>query len=161
MDLLRLQYSFTYKLLDCANYGVASKRKRLIVFGARRGFVLPDWPAPQITEKDAFVTVKDVIHDLSQSQNKTTDVMGIIRCTHKQRDKYSEHAKALWEPTEEFEVEDSDDEVPEGTRHYWVYNHITGRGVGNTWTAAKPNMPLQTVRTSPSDRWACKHWGAS
>lgn len=152
--MLRLRYSFTYKIIDCATFGVASKRKRFIILCARRGFTLPEWPEPLITDNGAFVTVQDVIQDLGPSRNKTTDAMGVIRCEHQQRDEYSSHTKALWDQSEVTESSD-------GTKDYWVYNHVTGRTVGKDWRAAKPNLPLQTVRTSLHDGWSCKHWGAS
>jgi DNA (cytosine-5)-methyltransferase 1 len=40
------QVRLPWSVLNAANYGVPQRRQRLILFGARKGLVLPDYPAP-------------------------------------------------------------------------------------------------------------------
>ncbi len=39
-------YSVVWKILDFSQYGLAQKRKRLVIFAACPGNVLPEFPSP-------------------------------------------------------------------------------------------------------------------
>lgn len=67
------QIRLPWRVLDAANYGVPQHRERLILFGARKGITLPEYPAPVCRAADAATmgsslpkgpTCKDALGDL-------------------------------------------------------------------------------------------------
>nr|BAC81824.1 methylase [Acidocella facilis] len=70
-----------WRVLDASNFGTPQKRQRLILFGAKKGLVLPDYPAPTTNAADAKrpipglaagPTVKDAIGDLPDAERFQT-----------------------------------------------------------------------------------------
>lgn len=70
-----------WRVLDAANYGTPQKRQRLILFGAKKGLALPDYPAPFTNAADTRrpisglppgPTVKDAIGDLPDANRFAT-----------------------------------------------------------------------------------------
>jgi site-specific DNA-cytosine methylase len=64
-EILLAGYPYPYKVLNAADYGVASIRKRIMLVAAGPKMSLPSWPEP--THGDGLlplVTVRDAIVDL-------------------------------------------------------------------------------------------------
>ncbi|HWE46030.1 MAG TPA: DNA cytosine methyltransferase [Caulobacteraceae bacterium] len=61
-----------WKVLDAAHYGVPQHRERLILFGARRGLPLPQYPAPSTAEvrrgHGGGPTCRDALDDLPDAE---------------------------------------------------------------------------------------------
>jgi DNA (cytosine-5)-methyltransferase 1 len=70
-----------WQVLDAANFGVPQHRERLILFGAKKGHKLPEYPKPTVLpadskKSDAILprgpTCKDALGDLSDADEFTT-----------------------------------------------------------------------------------------
>jgi DNA-cytosine methyltransferase len=65
-ELMLLGYQVRVMILNAAEFGDPQARNRVILFATQNAYKLPDAPKPTHGEKreNAFVTVKDVLHDL-------------------------------------------------------------------------------------------------
>ncbi|KLO11258.1 hypothetical protein SCHPADRAFT_930061 [Schizopora paradoxa] len=160
LQLLQEGYSFSYKHMDCQQYGAANGRIQLVLLAARGDHKLPQWPEPSVAEKANYTTVQQVISDLNFENKRagkdgaTSDRLGGTFCAVATNSpELSKAAKKLRD--KHARVEGAADASGGG---YWVWNHVTGRRKRARWTAVDPDGPLPVVRSTPSAEWACKHW---
>jgi len=65
-------YSVVWKILDFSQYGLAQKRKRLVIFAACPGNVLPEFPSPTHgPSRVPFTNVQDALRPIETAQNIT------------------------------------------------------------------------------------------
>ena len=120
-ETIGYQVQLPWKVLDAADYGVPQHRDRLILFGARKGLVLPTYPAPTTNPADARKkaallpigpTCKEALGDLPDAEQfaalltsdsvklttwgKTSSYAAALRGTSNAAEDYS-HPRA-WDP---------------------------------------------------------------
>lgn len=75
-DMVGYQVRLPWKVLDAADYGVPQHRDRLILFGARKGYPLPEYPAATVRPADSKragslpigPTARDALGDLPDAE---------------------------------------------------------------------------------------------
>lgn len=143
-------YSIRYMVLNAADYGVATTRKRLITLAAARGLYLP--PRPKPTHRDPeydyeepapsllYVTVEDAIRDL-EWRNPRIDARAIETKKYKTLCNIPQSTNCR---------EPSDYALSLGCQTTGlISHHITGRKANESWdrqrTLGEYNRPLTST----------------
>ncbi|KAJ7287733.1 S-adenosyl-L-methionine-dependent methyltransferase [Mycena rebaudengoi] len=136
LGFLAQGYAVSWRVQCASNFGVPQTRRRMILYAARLGNTLPDFPAPTHMwnppeHLQALVDLRSTIWDLNQDNPRHDNDKGDTEYVKK---------------------------TPTGSV-IEIHNHATGyrRSEAKIYPKAEWDDLSSTVRTSPGNRWRCVH----
>jgi site-specific DNA-cytosine methylase len=151
-SLLELNYSVSVAEQCASSFGVPQTRRRLILFATRRGLTQPNFPSIKYAwDSPAHLPVTTLQSAIGDLNHENPRPVSDSRNPHYPRpnctsSRFTDFTRLL-----------GSDKVNQIAHHATGYRRLSEQ---ENWPNAAWDEPLCTVRTRPSNRWACVHPGA-